>query len=195
MALPSVPCRRADWRLMIRTARLVVGIPRYAVVAVVAAVLGLSLFVGSLNPDLVRFALTGDLDPASRVAILANLYPFVGTGFDTLQGALLVGVSLLLGVDVAMATYHVAEHGLSVRGSGGSLLGVVFATLGAGCAACGSAVLLGLLSLLGVSVSLVALPLEGLEFALLALAVLILSIHWLAAGMRGGRIDGCPVDL
>jgi len=72
--------------------------------------------------------------------------------------------------------------------------GVVLGVLGAGCAACGSTVLVGLLSLLGVSVSLVALPLEGLEFALGAVVVLVLSIYWLADGMRGGRVRGCPVD-
>jgi hypothetical protein len=54
---------------------------------------------------------------------------------------------------------------------------------------------LGLLSLVGVSTSLLFLPLEGLEFALGAVVVLTLSIYWLADGMRGGEINGCPVDL
>jgi FtsH-binding integral membrane protein len=71
----------------------------------------------------------------------------------------------------------------------------VLGTLGAGCAACGSAVLLGLLSLVGVSTTLLFLPLDGLEFALGAVVVLTLSIYWLADGMRGGEINGCPVDI
>ena len=38
-------------------------------------------------------------------------------------------------------------------------------------------------------------PPDGLEFALGAVVVLTLSIYWLADGMRGGEINGCPVDI
>jgi hypothetical protein len=91
-------------------------------------------------------------------------------------------------------TYHLREHGLSLSGGGGSAVGAVLGALGAGCAACGSALLVGILSLFGVSTSVLFLPLDGLEFALLALVALLLSIHWVADGMRGGQVAGCPVD-
>lgn len=191
---PSLPTARADWRRAARTARLVLSVPRYAAVAVLAALLGLSLFVFSLNAPLVRFALGGELPLATRASILANLYPFVGTAFGALQGALLAAVAALFGVDVAMVSYHLREHGVSLSAGGGSALGALLGALGAGCAACGSALLVGLLSLFGVSTSLLFLPLEGLEFALLALAALSLSIHWVAEGMGGGTVAGCPVD-
>ncbi|WP_276273904.1 hypothetical protein [Haloarcula litorea] len=178
-----------------RTARLVLGVPTYAALAVVAAAASLTLFVGSLQlPLVLDLVVGGSLPLRSRLVVLVELYPFVGTFFHPVQGLLLVAVAALTGVDVAMASYHVREHGVAVRQGGAGALGVVLGTLGAGCAACGSAVLLGLLSLLGVSTSLLFLPLDGLEFALGALVVLGLSIHWLADGMRGGEIDGCPVD-
>jgi hypothetical protein len=132
---------------------------------------------------------------AGRLTILLELYPFVGTSFGPVQGLLLVVVAALTGVDVSMAVYHFREHGVSLREGGSSAVGVLLGTLGAGCAACGSAVLLGLLGLFGVSTSLLFLPLDGLEFALLALVIITLSIYWLADGMRGGEINGCPVDL
>ncbi|TKX73636.1 hypothetical protein EXE46_13415 [Halorubrum sp. GN11_10-6_MGM] len=191
-----LPTGREDLRLMGRTARLVLTLPAYAAVAVLAAVLSLTAFVVSLN---VRFVLDvvvgGSLPLGSRLTILTELYPFVGTSFGPGQGSLLVVVALLTGLDVAMATYHFREHGLDPQQGGAGLAGVVLGTLGAGCAACGSAVLLGLLSLLGVSTSLLFLPLDGLEFALGALVALTLSIYWLADGMRGGEINGCPVDV
>jgi hypothetical protein len=56
-------------------------------------------------------------------------------------------------------------------------------------------ILLGVLSLLGIPSAALLLPFDGLEFAALAAVVLVLSIHWLADGMRGGEIRGCPVDL
>jgi hypothetical protein len=179
-----------------RTARLVLTLPAYAAVAAVASVVSLTAFVVSLNVPLVmNVVVGGSLDLASRLTILAELYPFVGTSFGPLQSVLLIAVALLTGVDVAMATYHFREHGLDLQQGGAGAAGVLLGTLGAGCAACGSAVLLGLLSLVGVSTSLLFLPLEGLEFALGAVVVLTLSIYWLADGMRGGEINGCPVDL
>ena len=192
--LPAVPSSADDWRLVGRTARLVLSVPTYAVVALLAAGVGLSLFVFSLNLPLVELALTGTLPTSARVTILANLYPFVGSAFDPIQGGLLVAVAVLFGVDVAMVTYHLREHGVSLSGGSGSALGAVLGALGAGCAACGSALLVGVLSLLGVSASLLFLPLDGLEFALLALFALLLSMFWVADGMRGGRVAGCPVD-
>ncbi|WP_233745686.1 hypothetical protein [Halobacterium bonnevillei] len=181
---------------MARTARLVVRSPVYAVLAVAAALAALTLFVTSLNVSLVNdLVLGGPLPLADRLAVLLELYPFVGTFFDPLQGVLLLAVAALTGVDVAMAVYHFREHGVSIRDGGASAAGVVLGTLGAGCAACGSAVLVGLLSLFGVSTSLLFLPLDGLEFAVGGVVVLTLSIYWLADGMRGGEVNGCPVNV
>ena len=192
--LPAVPSSADDWRLVGRTARLVLSVPTYTVVALLAAGVGLSLFVFSLNLPLVELALTGTLPTSARFTILANLYPFVGSAFDPIQGGLLVAVAVLFGVDTAMVTYHLREHGVSLSGGGGSAFGAVLGALGAGCAACGSVLLIGVLSLFGVSASLLFLPLDGLEFALLALVALLLSMFWVADGMRGGRVAGCPVD-
>ncbi|PSQ43559.1 hypothetical protein BRD14_03005 [Halobacteriales archaeon SW_5_68_122] len=192
--LPAVPSSADDWRLVGRTARLVLSVPTYTVVALLAAGVGLSLFVFSLNLPLVELALTGTLPRSARVTILANLYPFVGSAFDPIQGGLLVAIAVLFGVDTAMVTYHLREHGVSLSGGGGSALGAVLGVLGAGCAACGSALLVGVLSLFGVSASLLFLPLDGLEFALLALVALLLSMFWVADGMRGDRVAGCPVN-
>jgi len=187
----SLPTRAADWRLMGHTARLVLGAPVYAAVAVVAAVVALTGFVLSQNLPFTADALAGRV-PAT---VLLELYPFVGTSYGPATGSVLLLVSLLVGVDIALVAYHVREHRLSAEGGGGSLIGVLLGTLGAGCAACGSAILAGVLSLFGAAGLVTLLPLDGLEFALLALAALVLSIHWLADGMRGGEIRGCPVEL
>lgn len=195
MKSPSLPTGASDWRLMGRTTRLVLGRPGYAVLAVVAALVALTGFVAGLNGDVfVNVVADGSLPFSSRLRALVGLYPFLGTAFPPLEAALLALVAALAGVDVALAVYHFREHGLDVQQSGAGAVGVALGALGAGCAACGSALLLGLLSLVGVSVSLVWLPLDGLEFALLSVVALTLSIHWLARGMRGGEIRGCPVD-
>ncbi|QLG26057.1 hypothetical protein HUG10_00210 [Halorarum halophilum] len=215
--LPRLPRSRRDARLVGRTVRLVLGVPLYAIVALGAAALALSGFVLSQNVALVRDTVLGGALPLdARLTILVEQYPFVGTSYGPLAGLLLGLVALLTGVNVAVAAYHVREHGISLgreggdvsdvgdsgsvggaggAGGAGSAIGVLLGALGAGCAACGSAVLVGLLSLVGGSGLLLLLPFEGVEFTLFALVPLGLSLYWLAEGMRGGEIRGCPVDL
>lgn len=193
---PNVPTTPADWRLVARTVRLVLGKPAYAGVAIVAGVAGLTLFVLSLNRSLVSTLVVGGSLPLTRrLAVLVNLYPVVSeTAFTAVESAVLLATAGLVGTNVALTAYHVREHVGGLRGGSGGLVGTVLGTFGAGCAACGSALLAGLLSAVGATGALLVLPLDGLEFALAALVVLALSLYWVADGMRGGRIRGCPVD-
>lgn len=178
-----------------RTIRLVLGVPVYAAFAVVAGLAGLSVFVLSQNVTLVADVVVGGTLPLSnRVAVLVGLYPFLGTSYGLGSGLALLFVAVLLGVDLALVAYHVREHGLSFRSSGGSAIGAFLGMVGAGCAACGPAILVGLLSLVGAAGALTLLPFEGLELSALAAVALLLSIFWLADGMRGGEVRGCPVD-
>jgi hypothetical protein len=190
-----LPTRRRDWRLLARTVRLVLGIPTYAGVALAGALAGLTTFVASQNPDLVWFALTGPGTLGNRVDIVVGLYPYLGTSYGAYSDPLLYVLAALIGVDVAMLAYHVREHGLEAEESATGTVGVALGVLGAGCGACGTVLLTGLLSLFGATGVLTLLPLEGLELTLVALVVLVLSVYWLAEGLRGGEIRGCPVDL
>lgn len=191
---PRLPTARSDWRLTGRTVRLVLSLPRYAGLAVVYALLALSVFVFSRNLSVLGgVILFGDLPVGARLRVLVAMYPGVGSAYTAVQTAVLFLVAALVGVDTSLATYHFREHRVSLREGSGSVGGLVLGTLGAGCAACGSAVLAGLLSLVGLTGVLAALPLDGLEFAVLAVAALLVSMFWMADGMRGGTVAGCPV--
>ncbi|WP_158056734.1 hypothetical protein [Halorussus halophilus] len=188
-----LPTHADDWRLMGRTTRLVLESPVYAALAVLATVVSLSAFVVSQNFELARFALTGPLALGDRVTILTGLFPFLGTNYGPFSATILLAVAVLAGIDAALVVYHFKEHGFGMSESGGSAVGLALGALGAGCAACGSAILAGVLSLVGVAGAGTLLPLDGVEFSLLALVVLLLSIYWVAEGMRGGEIRGCPI--
>lgn len=190
-----LPTRRRDWRLMGRTVRLVLSLPRYAVLTVGYAWLGLSVFVFARNLGILRQVIVlGDLPPANRARVFTEMYPGLGTAYTVEQTAVLVATAVLVGINLTLLTYHVREHRLDLRDGYGSFTGIVLGTLGGGCAACGSAVFAGILSVVGASGLLAGLPLDGLEFALAAVGLLVLSIYWLAEGMRGGAIAGRPVD-
>ncbi|ERH01735.1 MAG: hypothetical protein J07HN6_01292 [Halonotius sp. J07HN6] len=196
MIADRLPTRREDIRLIGRTMRLVLSIPAYAVFGVVAAVTSLTLFSLSQNLTLTADLIVGGSLPlADRLVLVVEQYPFVGTNYSAVDGAALLLVVSLVGANLTLVTYHLREHDLSAAGSGGSLLGVALGVLGAGCAACGSAILLGVLSLFGASGLVLLLPLGGLELSLLAVIALVLSTYWVADGMRGGEIQGCPITV
>lgn len=193
--LPPVPSGRDDVRLVGRTARLVLSLPAYALVALLTTLAALIAFAVAQNLTLVTDVVVGGSLPlGTRLSVLLELFPVVGALYSPAQSVVVVAVAALVGVDVAMVVYHLREHGVSARSGGGSLAGVVLGTLGAGCAACGTAVLAGLLSLVGVGGATLLLPFEGLELGVLAALSLLLSMFWLADGMRGGEINGCPID-
>jgi hypothetical protein len=190
-----LPTTVDDARLAARTVRLVNSSPVYAVLSVVASFVGLNLFVASQNIDLfLNVVVSGDLSLASRVSVLVGLYPFVGTAFTATEGVVLLAVAALFGVNLSTLTYQLRENRVSLREGSGSAAGMALGVLGAGCAACGTAVLAGVLSLFGAAGALTLLPLNGLEFSLAALVLLVLSVYWLADGMRGGEVNGCPVE-
>jgi len=193
---PSLPTTARDWRTLARTLRLVLSIPGYALGALVGAAATMTLFVLTQNLQFARFALTGTgLSPGDRLTLLGELYPFVGTIYGPTLSVALTVLAALVGANLALTAYHLREHGLAGGESASGLLGVALATLGAGCAACGAALLTGLLSLVGAAGVVTLLPLEGLEVAIVAGVVLLVSTHWIAQGLRGGRIRGCPVDV
>lgn len=181
---------------MAHATRLVLSIPTYAGLAALAAVGSLSVFVLSRNVDLlVNVIASGQLPLSARLSVLVGLYPGVGNAYAVGPSVLLIATAGLVGVDVALVGYYLREHRLSVREGSGGVTGVVLGTLGAGCAACGSAALAGLLSLFGAAGALTLLPLEGLELSFGALVVLVLSVYWIADGLDGETIRGCPVEL
>jgi hypothetical protein len=174
----------------------VLSIPTYAAIGLGASWLSLTLFTLSQNVALTRdLIIGGSLPLADRLVLVVEQYPFVGTTYGTVDGAALLVVVALTGINLALVAYHLREHDLSLSGGGGSVVGVALGAVGAGCAACGSALLVGVLSLFGASGLVVLLPLEGLELSILAVVALLLSTYWVAEGMRGAKIGGCPVDL
>jgi hypothetical protein len=180
---------------MWRTTRRVLLIPSYATVGVLATAASLTAFVLSQNIGAMwTLLVASSLSISARATILLEQYPLVGPAYGHLASALLFLTAVLVGVDVALLTYHLRKHRVSLGHGSSSVMGVALGTLGAGCAACGSAILAGVLSLLGLSGLLAVLPLDGLEMAIVAIGVLVLSIYWLADGMRGGAIRGCPIE-
>ncbi|MFH5801529.1 hypothetical protein [Haladaptatus sp. CMAA 1911] len=196
MIQKRIPTSRGDFRVVTRTVRLVLSIPRYFICSVLASLIGLSIFVLSQNTELFQTLLFNDfLTLQQRITIFSQLFPIIGTAFSPIKEAVLLITSGLFGINLSMSIYHLKEHNISLQSGTGSAVGVIFGTLGAGCAACGSVVLTGFLSFIGATSILTLLPFDGLSFSIISLVIFGLSIYWISSGMRGGTINGCPVDI
>lgn len=191
----KLPTHKEDWVLTARATRLVVSRPLYAINALFIAFLALSLWVVSQNLRLfIDVVVFGGQPFTSRFRVLVGLYPFTGIAYPLVESLILVILALLVGVNASLLVFYFRRNGLSIRKSGGGFGGLVLGTFGAGCAACGPAVLSGVLSLIGVGVGFTFLPLDGLEFSLAAVPLLLLSTYWIALALRDTKINGCQVD-
>lgn len=182
---PTLPTSRDDWKLLGRGTLVVLRNPRYAVLAAVVALISLGTFIFSQNLRLlIDLVVFGDLPLESKWGIVAGMYSSVITVAEPLSSAVLVTIAALVGVNLSMLTYYVRTQDLTLREGSGSVGGLVLGTLGAGCASCGSAVLVGVASLFGGAGALTLLPLDGLEFSLLAVPLVLLSTYWIAHGLQ-----------
>lgn len=182
---PKLPTQRDDWLLLLRATRVVLSRPRYALEAAIVAGSSLSLFIFSQNlPLLVDVILFGTLPLEAKLGIAAGMYTGMISVSRPLTSVVLFSVAALFGLNIAMLTYYLREYDLSLRSGSGSLGGIVLGTLGAGCASCGSAIIAGVLSMVGGAGAATLLPLDGLEFALLAIPLIFLSTYWLAHGIQ-----------
>lgn len=168
------------------------GRPRYAALGAFVALLAAVGASWTANMQILGFVLQSPLFSASaKVSIILKQIVSTFVAFKPVNVALIVLVSLLLGVNVVLAARHLRHRYHLNRMSGLGLLGALIAMLGVGCAACGSVVLVALFGTGAVAAILRYLPLEGLEFGILGCAIMVASGWYTAVKIANG--DSCPI--
>lgn len=115
---------------------------------------------------------------AAKLKIALSLLGGIGTNFSTLSASYTIAIAVLFGIIVAMIVYLVKKKraqlggGTLATGLGGTLSGI----FGIGCAACGSFLLMTILSAFGVAGALALLPLKGGELGVVSVALLLMSL-------------------
>ena len=125
----------------------------YIAIASALALLAFVFAVWLPNLGLMTDIFTTSSAPfAAKLKIALSLLGGIGTNFSTLSASYTIAISVLFGITVAMIVYLVQKKRTQLGGNtiatglGGTLSGV----LGIGCAACGSFLLMTILSSLGV---------------------------------------------
>ncbi len=146
------------------------------------------------NLGLIVQVFTGSNAPlAAALGIALSLLGGIATNFSLLSAGYTIATAVLFGLTTAMIAYLVkqrrtaaAGHGIAV-GSGA----MASAVLGLGCAACGSLMLGLILPSLGAAGALAALPLQGEEFGILSVALLLISLLLISKSIA--QAISCPV--
>ncbi|MEX0640458.1 MAG: hypothetical protein WEB28_03060 [Nitrosopumilaceae archaeon] len=127
------------------------------------------------SPSLVLDVL---LNSAANIFYVSGIIPFVAILF----------VSVLSGIAISIFIYQ-RNITKSIIGKGNvmSFGGIFSGSLSAGCSACSTT----LISILGVAGGLATFPLKGLEFSILSIVVLSISIFFLLKGTA--QVKGCQI--
>lgn len=182
-------------RLVIAAVVEVLRRPAYALlaVAIMLVVLGATLWLPNYRLLGAVFATPG-VRLGTKLELVARLFAGLTTSYGAAGAVTAVTIPVLLGVDVAMIVFFFRQRraararGEIAAGVGGAASGAI----AAGCAACGSFLLLPLLSFLGAAGALALLPLGGAEFGFLGVALLLLSISLIARKLATPAVCELP---
>ncbi len=118
---------------------------------------------------------------SSRVALFLKTLFDITSAFSTSTLILAILGSFLGGINLSMAyTYMKVRGDLIIQSGLYSGLGLFFAFLGIGCAACGTALLSVVLSFFGFSTMLSVLPYNGEEVGYIGILILCIATYTLA---------------
>lgn len=165
--------------------------PRYAVLAAVLSVLFLELIFWLNNLPMLQYILTvPTLSLAAKMQFLASTYTDVWQSSSSPLAISLLVLSLIQGATLSILLYivrHQTADTAALKAVGSSSLASILATLGLGCAACGTSLITPILVLLFSSSSVVLADRVG---AVVTLAGMIAGLYALySIGMKAASIQ------
>ncbi|OGZ43087.1 MAG: hypothetical protein A2719_01865 [Candidatus Ryanbacteria bacterium RIFCSPHIGHO2_01_FULL_45_22] len=154
--------------------------PQYALFAFVASMTVFVFAVWLPNMPLIIKVMGHPGIPISqKLDLPISLLGSIATNFTPLSASYTIAIAVLFGANLSMILYFLRRRVAEVKRSGitTGFFGIASGVVGMGCAACGSFLLSSILSLFGVAGVLAFLPLDGGEFGILGVILLIVSLH------------------
>lgn len=102
-------------------------------------------------------------------------------------------ISILSGLNFSMLVFYLKKRISLQKNIGTGFLGMIAGILGIGCASCGSIILSSIFGLTAATNFLRVLPFNGLEFGIVGILLLLLSIYFLSTKIQNPLI--CKVDI
>lgn len=169
--------------MMIRTLVTLFSQLRYIQIAALVTyiVLSAAILFRSL-PIIWQVSTSANISLVSKLQFIFSLYGMLGSNFTMLSAITTIFISLLLGINVALLVFYIRRRQKGSKNTAGTAFGVsgiVAGMFGLGCAACGSVIIMTFLTWFGLGGLLLFLPLQGAEFGILAIILLVASLSHL----------------
>lgn len=165
--------------------------PRYAVLALITSVAVFAFAVWLPNlPLIVQIMGHPGVSFQQKLDLPISLLGSIATNFTLLSASYTVAIAILFGVNLSMIIYFLRRRITEVKQNGVAtgFFGITSGVIGMGCAACGSFLLTSILSLFGVSGILLFLPLNGGEFGILGVILLVTSLYMTAKQIQNPAV-------
>ena len=165
--------------------------PLYATVAIVVSIAVFALSVWIQNLHLLIIILSSAASTRLKFDIFLSMLGSIATNYSLFSASYTVAIAVLFGINIALVVKFFAIRKSHIRSSGttaSSFLGLVSGMLGIGCAACGTFVLVPLLSLFGAAGLVAFLPFGGEEFGVLGVLVLLFSIYSISIKLTNPQV-------
>ena len=127
---------------------------------------------------------------SQKLNLPISLLGSIATNFTLLSALYTIAIAILFGINLAMIVYFLKRRVADVqeRGIATGFFGITSGVIGMGCAACGSLLLTGILSLFGATWILSFLPLAGGEFGILGVILLAVSVYLTAQRIQNPAV-------
>lgn len=153
--MPSKVPLRLRLRVIAGGLREVLAYPSYLLIAFAGLLLGLGAALWALNTDLLRFVLfESGVSAGLKIEFFFGVYQSLFSEIGSLQSLVLVIFGVLFGINLALLVFVLKRRfrqQKSLKGSAASVPGLLLATIGGGCAACGTSLLAPLFATFGIT--------------------------------------------
>jgi len=177
----------------VRSIRLVFRNPNYIILAIILAVIiTLVIFFIStliLNYEFLAYVFaSGAFDFEDKIEIFWSLLVSVGNNFLFSSKVIIISLAILLAVDISLSIFYFKRQ-MAIRSEVGvGIFGLLVGFLGAGCSACGSIILSSFLGFTTAAILIGFLPLNGLEFGIIGILLLLFSIYLIASRIENSAV-------
>lgn len=160
-----------------------------AIISLITSVLYILIAIYMMNGELVRDTLLGSFSLQYKFELMIALLQGMWTAMSGAGIFILVTIALLTGINLALLFQRFSilrkSGNIHFIAGGGSIFGIV----SSGCVTCG----LPVLALLGLSGSVVYLPLKGVELSFISILLLVGSLTWIVQTNKSTKI--CKLEL
>lgn len=168
--------------------------PSYIILAIITTALLLLLVIWLPNFSFLKHVADSNIYTLSnKVGIFWSSLGFLKSNFTPLARVLTIMVMVLSGINVAMLMYYLKNRIRLEKAAGAGMLGTIAGLVGVGCASCGSVLLTSFIGI-GASTSFLGLlPLKGVEFSILGIVIILLTIYLIAKKIQNPLV--CRIKL